>query len=174
MMSFIHAVCGVICSLVTENTDFAKEVRIILKQSQKASGCAVRMAASSLPSFHGLLGYAEASGKKTLRHFGGMAQCFDLFGVKIRNINDLQCIHDGAASIASCQSLCICQCFCKSAHGSILQFQCFNHRLQFVTLFSSKVFLLRFGEFPLAPIRANCLLMRLQSFFNCVLSKGSE
>ena len=138
----MNAACGVICSFMTENTDFAKEVRIILKQSQKSSGCAVWMASSSLPSFHGLLSHAEALGKKTLRHFGGMAQCLDLFGAKIWNINDLQCIHNDAASIASCQSLCICQCFCKSAHGSILQFQCFNHRLQFVTLFSSKVFLL--------------------------------
>ena len=170
----MNVACSVICSFMTENTNFGKEVRIILKQSQKSSGGAVRMAATSLPCFHGLLGHAKALGKKTLRHFGGMAQCLDLFRIKIRNINDLQCIHDDAASIASCQSLCICQCFCKSAHGSILQFQCFNHRLQFVTLFSSKVFLLRFGVFPLAPIRASCLLMRLQSFFNCVLSKGSE
>ena len=162
----MNVACSVICSFMTENTNFGKEVRIILKQSQKSSGGAVRMAASSFPGFHRLLRYTKASGKKTLRHFGGMAQSLDLFGVKIRNINDLQCIHDDAASIASCQSLCICQCFCKSAHGLILQFQCFNHRLQFVTLFSSKVFLLRFGEFPLAPIRANCLLMRLQSFFN--------
>lgn len=142
MMSFMNVGCGVICSFMPENTDFVKEVRIIPKQSQKPSGGAVRMAASSFPSFHGFLCHAEALGKKTLRHFGGMAQCLDLFGGKIRNIHDLQCIHNDPASIATCQSLCICQCFCKSAHGSILQFQCFNHRLQFVTLFSNKVFFL--------------------------------
>ena len=101
-MNLMNAACGVICSFMTENTHFAEEIWIILKQSQKSSGGAVWMAASSLPGFHGLLGDAEALGKKTLRHFSGMAQCLDLFGAKIWNINDLQCIHDDAASIASC------------------------------------------------------------------------